>query len=124
MKLKNQLVTISLSLLCFVNLGMANQLDEQNEQIEVIKSSEEFENIEKTEQYEVTEVVENIDQQETGSCFWMENWSGKYFWVPVKNTTMTKEDCYMLDSCDGGLGYSNGGCFKWAVTPDSPRLPW
>lgn len=63
----------------------------------------------------------------TESCFWMENVSGEYYWVPAEIVTgykPNKSDCFKLDSCDGGLGYSNGGCYKWATGPSDERQPW
>lgn len=62
-----------------------------------------------------------------GRCFWMENYSGKYQWVdaePVWQKKLSKRECYALDSCSGGLKQSGGGCYKWAVSPDSPPIPW
>ncbi|NEQ37391.1 MAG: hypothetical protein F6K40_14410 [Okeania sp. SIO3I5] len=54
----------------------------------------------------------------------MENYTGKYTWVDAPQGNVDKEQCYALDSCDGGLGESGGGCYKWAITADSPRIPW
>lgn len=55
-------------------------------------------------------------------CFWMENQSGKFVWVPAPVTS--KQDCYRLDSCDGGLRQSGGGCYKWATSANATREPW
>ena len=55
-------------------------------------------------------------------CYWMENYSGKYNWVPFKYAD--KGQCYQLDSCDGGKGLSGGGCYKWAAGPNAARQPW
>ena len=57
-------------------------------------------------------------------CFWMENYSGKYNWVDAPQGDISKQECYALDSCDGGLGQSGGGCYKWAMTADGPRDTW
>jgi hypothetical protein len=60
-------------------------------------------------------------------CFWMENYSGKFKWVPastVYHKALTKQECFRLDSCDGGQGLSGGGCYKWATSPDAPRMKW
>lgn len=59
-------------------------------------------------------------------CYWMENLSGGYEWVPTVTVlgSLTKEECYAMDSCDGGLGYPNGGCYKWAQSANGPREPW
>lgn len=60
-------------------------------------------------------------------CFWMENYSGNFKWVPastVYHKELTKQECFELDSCDGGLGRSAGGCYKWATSPDAPRIKW
>lgn len=32
--------------------------------------------------------------------------------------------CFNLDSCNGGIGQSSGGCAKWARGPNAPALPW
>ncbi len=57
------------------------------------------------------------------ACFWMQNTSG-YPWVPAPQGQISKQDCFNLDSCDGGKGYSGGGCYKWAASKDAPRQPW
>lgn len=60
-------------------------------------------------------------------CYWMENVSGKWEWVSTEVVglgSMTKEECYAMDSCDGGQGYSAGGCYKWAKSAQSEREPW
>lgn len=59
-------------------------------------------------------------------CYWMENLSGGYEWVPTVTVlgSLTKEECYAMDSCDGGLGYSNGGCYKWAQSAKGPHEAW
>lgn len=64
--------------------------------------------------------------QAKGSCYWMENYSGNYYWIPASEVGVIKDiyQCYVLDSCDGGLGRSGGGCYKWAESPDGPRAPW
>jgi hypothetical protein len=36
-------------------------------------------------------------------CYWMENESGRYCWVPAEWAD-TYEGCYAMDSCDGGKG--------------------
>jgi hypothetical protein len=53
----------------------------------------------------------------------MENYSGNYCWV-VSSWASTFEQCYAFDSCAGGLGYSGGGCYKWAGGSDQPAQPW
>jgi hypothetical protein len=60
-------------------------------------------------------------------CFWMEIYSGKFKWVPadtIHHRMLTKQECFELDSCDGGLGRPGGGCYKWATSPDAPRIKW
>ncbi|EDN70322.1 conserved hypothetical protein, secreted [Beggiatoa sp. PS] len=56
------------------------------------------------------------------SCFWMENVSGKFKWVP--RDKFTKQQCFELDSCSGGLKKSSGGCYKWATSSDMPGIQW
>jgi hypothetical protein len=61
------------------------------------------------------------------SCFWMENTSGQFKWVPastVYHKQLSKQECFEADSCDGGKGLSGGGCYKWATWPDAPRIEW
>ena len=56
-------------------------------------------------------------------CYWMENYSGNYCWVesPFRADF---DRCFALDSCDGGLGHSGGGCYKWADCSDCEREAW
>jgi hypothetical protein len=56
-------------------------------------------------------------------CYWMENESGRYCWVPA-DLANTYEGCYAMDSCDGGKGESNGGCYKWADSSHAERARW
>jgi hypothetical protein len=56
-------------------------------------------------------------------CFWMENTSGTYTWTEAAGAP-NRNDCFRLDSCNGGKGQSGGGCYKWAATVDSPAEPW
>ena len=55
-------------------------------------------------------------------CFWMENTSGNYCWVPWTGTDL--DQCKRLDSCDGGDGWSGGGCYKWSEGSAGARAPW
>jgi hypothetical protein len=60
-------------------------------------------------------------------CYWMENYSGNYCWVPAPGwigASGTIQDCKLLDSCSGGGGMSAGGCYKWANASDAPAFPW
>ena len=66
-------------------------------------------------------------KEEVAKCYWMENISGKYEWVSTEDyfdMKFSKKDCFILDSCDGGLGVSNGGCYKWAKTANGLRIKW
>ncbi|MCE3255741.1 MAG: hypothetical protein K0R25_1235 [Rickettsiaceae bacterium] len=36
----------------------------------------------------------------------------------------SKISCFRLDSCNGGLGESNGGCYKWSLGPDGEHESW
>ncbi len=74
-------------------------------------------------------VPQNVLQSESCQCYWMENYSGLYKWIPSESIQgmkrkITKAECYKLDSCDGGLGHSNGGCYKWALGPENTRISW
>ena len=56
----------------------------------------------------------------TASCYWMENYSGKFNWVSVKEELgydYTEEECLEIDDCDNG-----GACYKWAETANGPNL--
>ncbi len=69
----------------------------------------------------------NVYQIVKPQCFWMENSSGEFKWLPaskVYRKELTKHECLKFDSCDGGEGLSGGGCYKWATSPDAPRIPW
>jgi hypothetical protein len=74
-------------------------------------------------------IKNDAQKNEICQCYWMENYSGKYKWIPSKSIRgmkreITKTECYELDSCDGGLGRSNGGCYKWAFGAENTRIPW
>jgi hypothetical protein len=56
-------------------------------------------------------------------CYWMENKSGNYCWVPA-TWASSFQDCYAQDSCNGGLSHSGGGCYKWADCSGCNRYPW
>ena len=60
--------------------------------------------------------------QKGEGCYWMENTSGAYCWVPWTDTTIDR--CWQLDSCDGGAGLSGGGCYKWSDGSSGERHPW
>ena len=73
--------------------------------------------------------LQTVIQSENCQCYWMENYSGHFKWVSTESIqgmkrNITKTECYKLDSCDGGLGHSNGGCYKWALGPENTRIPW
>lgn len=61
-------------------------------------------------------------------CYWMENASGRYEWVPAEVGGIYHgegyERCQALDSCSGGLSESNGGCYKWARSAQSAAVKW
>ena len=59
---------------------------------------------------------------ELEGCYWMENTSGNYCWVPWTDTDLAQ--CKRLDSCDGGDGWSGGGCYKWSDGSSGARAPW
>lgn len=56
-----------------------------------------------------------------GYCFWLNSSPEKNEWVLMQ---YDKATCYSLDSCNGGLKQSGGGCYKWAVSADAQPLPW
>lgn len=57
------------------------------------------------------------------SCYWMKNSAGNP-WVPAPQGQVSEQQCFELDSCDGGKGASNGGCYKWADNANAERHPW
>ncbi|MGE0594929.1 MAG: toll/interleukin-1 receptor domain-containing protein [Hyphomonadaceae bacterium] len=59
---------------------------------------------------------------ETFACYWLSN-DASPTWRPMPQHA-TREQCFAQDSCDGGQGRSNGGCYKWAAGPNAPRQPW
>lgn len=64
--------------------------------------------------------------RENPTCFWMEAKS-PWCWVPAEQGFYRgggKSQCFSLDSCDGGQGASNGGCYKWAYSESSKRIDW
>jgi len=72
-------------------------------------------------------ILNQTSEEEIFGCYWMENYSGNYNWVPVTEISLfniSKAECFALDSCDGGLGLSGGGCYKWAEGANEPRESW
>lgn len=55
------------------------------------------------------------------ACYWMSNVDSH--WEPMP-WVETEAACFALDSCNGGLGQSGGGCYKWALGPNAPARPW
>ena len=72
------------------------------------------------------------DEKKAGAagpfCYWMENSSGRFEWVPAEVGGMYRGEgydrCFALDSCNGGLGESSGGCYKWARASHAPAVRW
>ena len=61
------------------------------------------------------------------NCYWMENVSGKYEWTLadiIYNKSLSKKECFALDSCSGGYGLSGGGCYKWAKSSNDNASAW
>ena len=57
------------------------------------------------------------------SCFWMDP-DKDNTWVSTPQENVDKQQCFNLDSCDGGKGESGGGCYKWAADANAERQPW
>ena len=57
-------------------------------------------------------------------CYWEENETGLFCWVPAPEGEVDLATCEALDSCSGGGGKSGGGCYKWAGTSVSVGQPW
>ena len=69
----------------------------------------------------------SYSSQPNYNCYWMENISGKYEWLLadiIYNKSLSKEDCFDLDSCSGGKGLSDGGCYKWAKSSSDNPSAW
>jgi hypothetical protein len=56
-------------------------------------------------------------------CYWMENQSGFYCWVPA-TWSPSFAQCYQNDSCYSDHAYPGGGCYKWADCSDCDRYLW
>lgn len=72
-------------------------------------------------------MAEKVAEKPNPQCYWLENVTGKYEWVATGvalGVAYDFEQCYAVDSCDGGLGESLGGCYKWANSAQSERYPW
>ena len=66
-------------------------------------------------------------EKEIAQCYWMENYSGQFKWVAanaIHQKVLSQSECYALDSCSGGKGESDGGCYKWSVDADGNGIPW
>ena len=60
-------------------------------------------------------------------CYWEKNYTAQHKWILAEDVIgekYNKSSCYAADSCNGGLGQSRGGCYKWATSPDAKRIPW
>jgi hypothetical protein len=55
-------------------------------------------------------------------CYWMDNGPGEVCWIPMSGAS--REECQARDSCTGGGGTSNGGCYKWARCSTCAADPW
>jgi hypothetical protein len=55
------------------------------------------------------------------TCYWMTPDGSRW---EARADAATKEECFALDSCSGGLGRSGGGCYKWARGADQPGVKW
>jgi hypothetical protein len=67
-------------------------------------------------------VTKPVRRKPTFACYWLSN-DANPTWRPIPHLA-TQQQCFAQDSCDGGLGHSGGGCYKWAEGPDAPRQPW
>lgn len=55
------------------------------------------------------------------ACYWLSNVTNRWEAWPE---APSRQRCYELDSCSGGLGMSGGGCYKWSTGPDGPQGRW
>lgn len=59
--------------------------------------------------------------REANACYWLSNVTNEWQDWPQ---AATRQDCFALDSCNGGRGESGGGCYKWAASADAPQNRW
>jgi TonB family protein len=55
------------------------------------------------------------------ACYWLNPSPNEWQAMPGVDT---KQQCFALDSCNGGLAGSRGGCYKWATGPHGAAEPW
>ncbi|MGE0597371.1 MAG: hypothetical protein AB7P07_13490 [Hyphomonadaceae bacterium] len=55
------------------------------------------------------------------ACYWLSNEGAGWVHRPDLDT---ERACFEMDSCDGGLGHSGGGCYMWTRDLNGPRQPW
>lgn len=114
-------IPMTIACLGLVATGLWGCAVETNEPGEVEALAEE-QNIRSTEADLVTPGEgDTCAVYEATGCYWMENYTGRYCWIPVARSEV---QCYRLDSCSGGLGWSGGGCYKWADGSEEPGYPW
>ena len=75
------------------------------------------------------EEVELLAKEKKGyGCYWMDNPNENFRWFPAEKGGMYHgegiKQCYRLDSCHGGKGDSNGGCYKWALSSKAKGVDW
>lgn len=64
---------------------------------------------------------------EEPQCYWEKNYVHEHKWLPAQEVIgekYNKSSCYAADSCNGGLGQSGGGCYKWSVEPNGKAIAW
>lgn len=62
-----------------------------------------------------------------GTCYFFGNQPGRNYWISTVDAfggQFNKKDCFLADSCNGGVGMSGGGCYKWAKSADAPPESW
>lgn len=62
-----------------------------------------------------------------GTCYFFGNQPGKNYWMSTMEAfggQFSKKDCFLADSCSGGVGMSGGGCYKWAKSADAIGESW
>lgn len=76
----------------------------------------------------LTELPSQLQNQQ--GCYWMHNGglagnsfvtydnAGHPIWY--KTSIRSRDECYNLNSCGKGGNKSNGGCYKWAMSPTEP----
>lgn len=59
--------------------------------------------------------------KQPAQCYWLSDTTNTW---QARPDVDTRQLCYQLDSCSGGLSESGGGCYKWTVNANDPQNRW